>query len=143
MKIKQLSNLAKLPTRAHDTDAGYDLYAAIDAPIDIVPHATVKIGTGFAIALPNNTFGAIVPRSGISSNRGLRPANTPGTIDQGFRGEVKVALHNDSYDVQTVEPGERIAQLIVIPFVPVQLEITNELDETERADGGFGSTGRM
>lgn len=143
IKIKLLNDLAKVPTRKYDTDAGYDLYAAIDKKILIHPHETVAIGTGISMELPNGTFGAIFARSGISKDRGLRPANCVGVIDPSYRGEYIVALHNDSNKNQSIEPGERIAQLVVIPFVPVEFNVVNELSDTERADGGFGSTGRV
>lgn len=141
INVKLLNDLAKLPTKAHSADAGYDLYAAIDKPIDIAPHSTVKISTGLAMEIPEGTFGGIFARSGIATKRGLRPANSIGVIDSVYRGEIIVALHNDSYEVQTVEPGERIAQLIVIPFVNFDFNIVDKLTDTDRSSSGFGSSG--
>lgn len=143
MKIKLLNDLAKIPTRGSKGAAGYDLYAATASATAIDPHTTVMIGTGLALEIPDYCFGAVLARSGIAAKRGLRPANCVGTIDSDYRGEVLVALHNDTDQVQTVESGERIAQLVLIPFVTKQLEVVDELNDTERADGGFGSTGRQ
>lgn len=140
--IQLLSELAKIPTRGTEYSAGYDLYAAIDAPIEILPHSTIKIDTGLAIELQPNTFGGIFARSGLSTKKGLRPANCTGVIDADYRGSVIVALHNDTDRVMTVEPQERIAQLIIMPFIPVHFEVANSLTETDRGDGGFGSTGQ-
>lgn len=141
IKYKKLNPNAQTPTRGSEEAAGYDLYACIDKAISINPHETIKIGTGLSIELPRYTFGAIVPRSGLSTKKGLRPANTPGTCDSDYRGEYIVAIHNDGNIPQIVEPGERIAQLIIIPYVPVIFEEADELSETERGAGGFGSTG--
>lgn len=141
VKIKKLNEKAILPTQGSEWSAGWDLYACIDEPICIHPSCTVKIGIGFSIELPRYTFGAIVPRSGLSTKKGLRPANTPGTCDSDYRGEYIVALHNDSESPQWVEPGERIAQLIVLPYVPIKFQEAEELSETERGADGFGSTG--
>lgn len=138
--IKQLSNNAVMPKRATPESAGYDLYNA-GGDCYIAPHDTVKIETGFAIALPKNTIGAIVARSGLASKKGLRPANCFGVVDTDYRGNVIVALHNDRDVMQKVEAGERIAQLIVIPYVPIEFNVVDELDDTERGEGGFGSTG--
>lgn len=142
MKIKILNDLAKIPTRGSEESAGLDLYAATDTPIDIAPGGTVKIDTGIAMAIPHGYFGMLVPRSGIATKRGLRPANTPGTIDADYRGPIIVALHNDSTELQTIDPGERIAQLIITPYAAPKLEVTTDLDETDRGTGGFGSTGK-
>lgn len=141
VKYKKLKPNAQIPTRESVDAAGWDLYACIDEPVCIHPSCTVKIGTGLAIELPRYTFGGILPRSGIATKRGLRPANTPGVCDSDYRGEYIVALHNDSESPQWVEPGERIAQLIVLPYVPILLEEADELSETVRGAGGFGSTG--
>ena len=141
IKVKKLNENAIMPTQGSEWSAGWDLYACIDEPICIHPSCTVKIGTGLSFDLPNYTFGGIFPRSGIATKRGLRPANTPGVCDSDYRGEYIVALHNDSESPQWVEPGERIAQLIVLPYVPILLEEADELSETERGAGGFGSTG--
>lgn len=140
VKIKKLNNLAKFPTRGSEYAAGYDLYAAIDYTIEIDPHETVKIGTGLSFELPNETFGAIFPRSGLATKQGLRPANCVGVCDSDYRGEYIVAIHNDSNEIQTINPGDRIAQLILLPYIPMTF-VEEELSETARGDGGFGSTG--
>lgn len=141
VKFIKLTPMAQTPTRGSLCAAGYDLSAAISDNIIIPPHTTVKIGTGIAIALPDNTFGAVYARSGIASREGLRPANCTGVIDSDYRGEVIVALHNDSDVNRMVEPGERIAQLVVQPYVSVEFEEVETLNETDRGSGGFGSTG--
>ncbi len=142
IKIKKLKENAIIPTRGSKQAAGYDLYACIDKPISIKPHETVRISTGLSIELPEGTFGAVVARSGIATKRGLAPANKIGICDSDYRGEYIVALHNHSDQTQCVEPNERIAQLIVMPFIPVKFEFVDELSYTERGDGGFGSTGK-
>ena len=141
INIKFLNDLAKMPTKGSEYAAGYDLYAATDYTIDIAPHSTVKIGTGVAIELPPFMMGLIFARSGLATKKGLRPANCVGVVDSDYRGEVKVALHNDSDEVMIVEPGERIAQAIVLPFYQIGLEEVDELSDTDRGEGGFGSTG--
>lgn len=142
MKYKRLTDNAKLPTRADEESAGYDLYGNNTYTIEIAPHRTVKIGTGICMETPHGTFGGIFPRSGIATKRGLRPANCVGVIDPSYRGEIIVALHNDTDEPQYVEPGERIAQLIFIPFGNIlNWEEVDELSETERGGGGFGHSG--
>ena len=141
INIKLLNDLAKIPTRGSKYAAGYDLYAATDYTIEIEPHSTVKIDTGIAVELPEGTFGAIFARSGLATKRGLRPANCVGCVDSDYRGAVIVALHNDSDEIKTVEPGERIAQLVIIPFIPAEFNIVDELSDTERGSNGFGSSG--
>lgn len=142
MKIKLLNNLAKVPTRGSADAAGLDLYAATDYNIIIEPHQTVKVDTGIAIAVPKNYFGGIFARSGLATKQGLRPANCVGVIDADYRGSVIVALHNDTDEPQTICAGDRIAQLILIPCSMEDIEVTEELDNTERGNGGFGSTGK-
>ena len=145
MKIKLLTDTAKVPTQGTNYAAGYDLYADFN-PVNgefltIGPHETVKISTGIALEIPHGWWGGVFPRSGISAKRGLRPANCVGVIDADYRGEIFVALHNDTDKNQYVTPGERIAQLIFLPAVKVEWEVVNNLTETDRGDGGFGSTG--
>lgn len=142
IKVKKLNNLATIPTRGSEYAAGYDLYAATAEPIDIAPHSTVKVGTGLSFELPKGTFAAIFARSGIATKRGLRPANCVGVCDSDYRGEYIVALHNDTDEMMSIEAGERIAQMILLPYVEMKFEETNDLTETERGDGGFGSTGK-
>lgn len=141
IKIKKLNNLAKMPSRGSSDAAGYDLYAATSYNIEIQPHTTVKIGTGLSFELPQGTFAAIFPRSGIATKRGLRPANCVGVVDSDYRGEVIVALHNDTDEVQSIEPQERIAQMILLPFIEMSFNEVNELSDTARGTGGFGSSG--
>lgn len=139
--FKKLNEYARVPKRGSKEAAGYDLYAATAVPTIIKCHSTVKIGTGLAIDLPQNTFGAIFARSGLAAKKGLRPANCVGVIDSDYRGEVIVALHNDTDETQVIDAGERIAQLIVLPYIPVNFIEVSELEETDRNEGGFGSTG--
>lgn len=141
INIKLLNDLAKVPTRGSEYAAGYDLYAATDCIVDIAPHSTVKVDTGIAVELPENTFGAIFARSGLASKRGLRPANCVGVVDADYRGPVIVALHNDTDETVSIDAGERIAQLVVMPFVPITFNEVEELSDTVRGAGGFGSTG--
>ena len=143
INIKLLNENAKVPTRGSEYAAGYDLYAATDYDIEIAPHSTVKIGTGISVELPNGTFGAIFARSGLATKKGLRPANCVGVCDSDYRGEYIVPMHNDTDEVMTIASGERIAQLIVMPFIGIEFNIVDELTETKRGDGGFGSTGSI
>lgn len=143
IKIKKVNENAIIPTRTHCTDAGADLYACVKSPVIIAPHQTVKIGTGVAMELPEGYFGAVFARSGLATKNGLRPANAVGVCDSSYRGEYIVALHNDTDIPQTIQPLERIAQLVVMPYLPVEFMDVNELDDTERGEGGFGSTGRL
>ena len=138
---KKLNDLAIEPLRGSSDAAGYDLYAATNCNIEIPPHSTVKIGTGLAFELPQGTFAGIFARSGLATKKGLAPANMVGVCDADYRGEYIVALHNYSNETQTIEPGERIAQMILLPYIPMNLIETKELSETERGDGGFGHSG--
>jgi dUTP pyrophosphatase len=137
----KLNSNAQIPVRGSKYSAGYDLSACIDNPIKIAPHTTVKIGTGLAVQPPEGYFGAIFARSGLATKRGLRPANCVGVADEDYRGEYMVALHNDSNEYCVVEPNERIAQLVFLPYMDIEFEEVNSLSETERGTGGFGSTG--
>lgn len=141
VRIKKLNDLAKIPTRGSKFSAGYDLYAATNYDIQIPPHSTVKIGTGLAMDLPYGYFGAIFARSGIATKRGLRPANAVGICDADYRNEYIVALHNDTDEIQTIQAGERIAQLILLPYQDIDFKEVNELHDTDRGMDGFGSTG--
>lgn len=141
VRIKKLNDLAKIPTRGSKFSAGYDLYAATDKDIQIPPHSTVKIGTGLAMDLPYGYFGAIFARSGIATKRGLRPANCVGICDADYRNEYIAALHNDSNETMTVQAGERIAQLVILPYQDIDFKEVDELSNTDRDMGGFGSTG--
>ena len=143
INVKKLNDIAKLPTRGSEYAAGYDLYAATSYNIEIQPHTTVKIGTGLSFELPQGTFAAIFPRSGIATKRGLRPANCVGVCDSDYRVEYIVALHNDTNEVQIIEPQERIAQMILLPFVEMSFNEVNELSDTVRGAGGFGDSGKF
>jgi len=142
IQVKKLKANASLPTRGSAYAAGYDLYACLDKAVTLAPGETVKIGTGLSIAVPEGYFGAIFARSGLAAKEGLRPANCVGVADSDYRGEYIVALHNDSDVTRTVTPDERIAQLVIMPFLSVTFEEAQTLDETERGKGGFGSTGK-
>lgn len=141
MKIKKLTSTAIIPTKGSQDAAGWDLYADIESAVGIQPHETKMIGTGVAMALPKFTFGALYARSGLASKQGLRPANCVGVVDNDYRGEVKVPLHNDSNEVQIISPGDRIAQLVIQTYLETSMEEVDDLDATERGEGGFGSTG--
>lgn len=143
IKIKKLREEARIPTAGSAYAAGYDLYACLpEGDIEIVPHTTAKVGTGLSLAVPEGYFGAIFARSGLATKEGLRPANCVGVCDSDYRGEYIIALHNDSDTPRTVSHGERIAQLVVMPYLPVEFEECDTLPETERGAGGFGSTGK-
>ena len=140
MKIKLLSDKAKVPTRGSEKAAGWDLYAATDAIIP--PHSTIKVSTDIAIELPAGYFGAVFARSGLATKQGLRPANCVGVIDSDYRGPVIVALHNDSDQIREIFSGDRIAQLVFIPYSSWDWEVVDELSDTDRGDGGFGHSGK-
>lgn len=143
VKFTKLRRDAKVPTAGSEKAAGYDLYAAIgEYDILIPPHETVKIGTGLAIQPPVGYFGAIYARSGLATKQGLRPANCVGVCDEDYTGEYIVAIHNDSNEERTVHNGDRIAQLVFLPYLSVEFEEVNELEKTDRGAGGFGSTGK-
>lgn len=141
VNVKKLKDNAVIPTRGSEYAAGYDLYACINEAVMIPAHQTVKIGTGLAFELPSNTFGAIFARSGLATKLGLRPSNCVGVCDEDYTGEYIVAIHNDTDTPKVIEPKERIAQLVVLPYIPVEFSEVNELSTTKRGDGGFGSTG--
>lgn len=140
--LKKLTSTAKVPERGSDYAAGYDLFADLSEKVEIAPHETLMIGTGIATAIPEGYFGGIFARSGLSSKEGLRPGNCVGVVDADYRGEIKVALHNDSEVTRTVEPMQKIAQMVILPFLAVEFTETDELSETNRGEGGFGSTGK-
>ena len=141
VKVKKLREGGRLPVFGTGYSAGADLFACIDAPLEIAAGETAKVPTGIAIELPEYTVGLIYARSGLAVKKGLAPANKVGVIDCDYRGEIIVALYNHGKQTQTVEPGERIAQLVVTPFLAVDYEECDTLSETVRGEGGFGSTG--
>ena len=140
--VKLLRAGAKLPTYGSAEAAGADLYACLDEDVTILPGQTAFIPTGFAMAVPRGCAGLIYARSGMACKRGLAPANKVGVIDSDYRGEIIVALHNHGTEARAVAPGERIAQMIITPVLTPGYAITESLDETDRGEGRFGSTGR-
>lgn len=143
IKIKKLNEHAIVPQRATQGSAGMDLCACIEAPVTIAPQQLVTIPTGIAIALPNSGCVALLfGRSGLGVKHGITLSNSVGVIDSDYRGEVKVGLCNLSDTPYTIQPDERIAQLVITPVLPLPVQVTEELDETERGEGGFGSTGK-
>ena len=141
VNIKKLNPNAIVPTYGSEYAAGADLYACADGEIQIEPHTTAVIPTGLALELPSGYAGLIYARSGLATKKGLATENTVGVVDCDYRGEVKVALHNHSDTVQSVSAGERIAQIVIAPYVTAEFEETDELSRTVRGAGGFGSTG--
>ena len=139
--IRRLDERAKLPTYGSAAAAGADLYALLDAPLTIAVGETVLVRTGVAVALPEGTVGLICARSGLATKRGLAPANKVGVIDADYRGELMVALHNHGTAPATVQPFERIAQLVIVPYITAEFAECESLDDTARGAGGFGSTG--
>lgn len=142
VKIKRVTETAKMPTRQSIGAAGFDLYIDSDVPVVIGPHGTVLVQSGVAFEIPEGYFGAIYARSGLSTKSGIRPATCVSVIDSDYRGSVGLPLHNDTDFERTVEPYERVAQIIFQKALIVDLELVDSLSETERGDGGFGSTGR-
>lgn len=141
INVKKVRESAKLPTYGSQYAAGADLYACTEGDIEIAPHSTAMIPTGIALELPVGYAGFIYARSGLASKRGLAPANKVGVVDCDYRGEVIVALHNHGESAQKIAAGERVAQLVVAPYITADFEEVDELSSTERGAGGFGSTG--
>lgn len=139
---KKLRDGAVVPSRGSEYAAGYDLYACLESPVEIEPGTNKKIGTGLSIAVPEGYFGAVFARSGLATKEGLRPANCVGICDSDYRGEYIVPVYNDSSEIRTVKNGDRIAQLVILPFLPADFSEVDELDDTERGTAGFGSTGK-
>ena len=139
INFTRLQSNAIQPSHGSQWAAGYDLYSC--GSFIIEPHTTLKIGTGIAVEIPEGYFGAIFARSGLATKRGLRPANCVGVVDADYRGELIVALHNDTDYAQDVAEGERIAQLAIIPHLTVNFVEVDDLSSTDRGEGGFGSTG--
>ena len=141
VSVKKLRKNAILPTYGSECAAGADLYACIDSDLTINAGETVLVPTGIAMEVPLGCAGLIYARSGLASKRGLAPANKVGVVDSDYRGEVMVALHNHSGAPQTIGKGERIAQLVITPYVTAEFILSDELFDTVRGEGGFGSTG--
>ena len=142
IKFKKLTKTAQTPFRGSKYSAGVDLSADILEDILILPQQTVKIPTGLSIEIPDGYFGQICARSGLATKEGLRPANCVGIIDSDYRGEYIVALHNDSSTTRVVKPQQRIAQLVIVPYLMCNLVEVDDLSDTQRDSGGFGSTGK-
>ena len=157
VKLVKIAPDVVMPTKAHDTDAGFDLYAYCpDASfyswesgcqlnvkgVKVRPNETYKFHTGIKMAIPDGYWGGIYARSGLATNFGLRPANCVGVIDSSYRGEIIVAIHNDSNETQLVHNGDRIAQLVIQKVEPTVFEEVSELDETSRGESGFGGSGK-
>lgn len=142
VKVKILREGAVLPTYGSEGAAGTDLYACLNAPMEIAPGETVFIPTGLAMAIPEGLAGLVYARSGMACKRGLAPANKVGVIDSDYRGEIMVALLNHGSQTQQISHGDRIAQLLLTPVMTPSYDIATDLDETHRASGGFGSTGK-
>lgn len=141
LKFMKLDERAKVPSYGTEFAAGADLYACMDEPVTIHAGQTEFIHTGIAMAIPSGLVGLIYARSGLACKKGLAPANKVGVIDSDYRGEIMVALHNHSSEDILVESGERVAQMVITPYIMAEYEESEELDDTVRGDGGFGSTG--
>ena len=145
LRIKKLNLNAVIPSYGTDFAAGADLYACIDETVSIDCGETKMIGTGVALEIPTGYVGLVFARSGLACKKGLAPANKVGVIDSDYRGEIKVALHNHngSGEALSVENGERIAQIAIVPYLKAEFEETDDLENTERGESGFGSTGKF
>lgn len=141
VNVKKLRDNATLPTYGSEYAAGADLYACIDEATKFAPGETKMIPTGLAMEIPAGYAGLIYARSGLATKKGLAPANKVGVVDADYRGEIMVSLHNHSNEVKSIEPNERIAQLVITPYLTAHFEVAKELSDTVRGEGGFGSTG--
>lgn len=139
VEIQKLTDTATIPFHGSDAAAGYDLYA--DGDYRLFPRETAKVSTGIAMSIPDGYWGGIYARSGLAVKNGLRPANCTGVIDSDYRGEIIVAVHNDSREIQYIHRGDKIAQMIISPFMYWKIKEVEKLDDTDRGSGGFGSTG--
>ena len=142
IRVKKLNEKASLPTYGSEAAAGADLYACLEAPVTIEPGETAWIGTGIALEVPQGCAGLIYARSSLGTKRGLAPANKVGVVDSDYRGEIRVVLLNHGKTCQTVEHGERIAQFVITPVLTPEYQEVEELTDTQRGVGGFGSTGK-
>lgn len=142
VRIKKLNENAVIPSYGSEWAAGADLYACMEKSVVVQPGETVFVKTGISMEIPVGYAGLIYARSGLACKKGLAPANKVGVIDADYRGEIMVALYNHSKEAVTVESGERIAQLVITPYLTAAFEEVDELEETVRGEGGFGSTGR-
>ncbi len=142
IKIKKLDLRAKVPTYGSLCAAGADLYAVLDEPVTLAPHETKFISTGIAFEIPVGLVGLVFARSGLSCKQDLAPANKVGVVDADYRGEVMVILHNHGTQNRTIQNGDRIAQIVFVPYVQAEFIVADELSSTDRGAGGFGHTGR-
>lgn len=142
IRVKKLNENAILPTYGSVEAAGADLYACLDAPVTVAPGETVWIPTGLAMEVPKGCAGLVYARSGLACKKGLAPANKVGVIDSDYRGPVTVVLHNHGAVAQTISHGERIAQMVITPVLTPAYEMVDDLSDTDRGQGGFGSTGK-
>ena len=143
IRIKKLDPHAIVPTYGSPASAGADLYACCYTPLEIPAGETALIHTGLAIEIPEGYCGLVYARSGLATKKGLAPANKVGVIDADYRGELMVSLLNQTQKTQTIMPGERVAQLVIAPFLKAEFDVADELSDTTRGAGGFGSTGSM
>ena len=141
IRVKKLHPMAKLLTYGSAEAAGADLYACLDDPMTVKPGESVFVPTGIAMEVPVGCAGLIYARSGLACKRGLAPANKVGVVDSDYRGQIVVVLHNHGQQSQTVEHGERIAQMVITPVITPMYELSDELSDSDRGAGGFGSTG--
>lgn len=142
IRVKILREGAVLPAYGSAEAAGADLYACLEVPVTVAPGETKFIPTGISLEVPKHCAGLVYARSGLACKRGLAPANKVGVIDSDYRGELFVALHNHGQQPQTIEHGERVAQLVITPVLQPVYEMAENLSDTVRGEGGFGSTGR-
>ncbi len=143
IQYQRIHPLAKMPTRATQGSAGYDLYACLDVPLEVAPHERVKVPTGLKIAIPDASVGGFIfARSGLATKFGMGLPNSVGVIDSDYRGEILVAMVNNSDAPYTIQPGDRIAQMVFLPVIAYDFLEAETLDETSRGEGGFGSTSR-
>lgn len=143
IKVHLATKTAKAPKRANEFSAGADLFADLEGDVFIEPNETLKIPTGVEIEIPKGYFGAVYPRSGLSTNQGLRLANCVAVIDSDYRGAIVVPLHNESEIRQWISPNERVAQLVIQPYLECSFKEVDKLSETKRGKNGFGSSGRF
>lgn len=141
IEIKKLDSRAILPVYSTIGSAGADLFACIDKSVEIKPHTSAMIGTGVSLAIPETLVGLVFARSGLACKKGIAPRNKVGVIDSDYRGEIIVALYNQSEDSFTVNPGDRIAQIVFMPYYQANFALVDELSDTVRGEDGFGSTG--
>ena len=142
VKIKKLTSRAIIPTKGSSDAAGMDLYALLDEPVTINPNETYLIKTGLSYEIPSGYVGLIFARSGLATKEGLAPSNKVGVIDADYRGEIMVSLYNQSNTPRVINDGQRIAQMVIMPILDVELVVDDNLSDTDRGEGGFGSTGK-